>query len=501
MESTTISACIIVIFGGTGDLARRKLLPAIYNLFRREILPESFAVVATGRQDKSNDEYRLEVADVIRKYARLELDEAKWSQIRERFYYCRFEFEDPRGYQELNRLLNNLDEKYQTCGNRIYYLATAPEFFEVIVHRLQQQGMVCNQHSWQRLAIEKPFGRDLASARQLNRMITGVFLEQNIYRIDHYLGKEMLQNLMVIRFANIFFEPVWNHHYIDHVRILASETVGVENRGGYYEKAGALRDMVQSHMLQLLTLVAMEPPTDNAADSIRNEKVKILRALVEFSPETIREQVVVGQYDAGMIDNQPVNRYRDEDKVAPDSVTETFVALKAFLDHPRWTGVPFYIRTGKRLTQKATEVTIQFKAAPQSLFFAAAGRLEPDVLTIKIQPQEGASFQFNVKQPGTRELVVPITMDYCQNCLDENNSPESYERLFREIIHGDQSLFTRWDEVEYAWKYISRIHQALEPGKEVFPNYPAGSWGPEAAVELLKRDGRKWRNSGGERRR
>ncbi|MDN5315892.1 MAG: glucose-6-phosphate 1-dehydrogenase [Thermoanaerobacterium sp.] len=478
---------IMVIFGGTGDLTHRKLMPALYNLLYEKNLPENFCVVSVGRRDKTDDVYRNEVYESIRKYSRIKLDENLWKILRNKIYYQKFDFHDDDGYTRLKGFLNELDGNYKTDGNRIFYLAVAPEYFELIVEKLYEHGMVENSKSWQRVMIEKPFGKDFNSAKYLNKKITDVFSEKNTYRIDHYLGKEMLQNIMVIRFANVFFEPVWNNKYIDNVQISSSETVGIENRGGYYEKAGALRDMIQNHMLQLLTLTAMEPPVDLTTDSIHDEKVKVLKSLQELTPELVLKNAVRGQYEG----------YRNEDRVSPDSDTETFAALKVFVDNFRWAGVPFYIRTGKKLPVKSTEIIIQFKPLPGILYFKEYGGLMPNLLVIKIQPEEGVFLQFNAKKPGTLNKLIPVKMDFCQNCQVGMNSPEAYERLIYDALRGDSTLFTRWDEVEYSWKYVDKIADVWRNQKPDFPNYKPGTWGPMDADNLLLKDNFKWWNIGG----
>lgn len=475
---------IMVIFGGTGDLTHRKLMPAIYNLLYENNLPEKFCVVSIGRRDKTTESYRKEVYDSISKYSRIQLSDDVWNILKNKIYYQRFDFNDDNGYITLKKFLSELDNKYNTNGNRIFYLAVAPEYFDLIVTKLDVHGMVSNKTSWQRVMIEKPFGRDLNSAKYLNKKITEVFTEKNTYRIDHYLGKEMLQNILVIRFSNVFFEPVWNNKYIDNIQISSSETVGVENRGGYYEKAGALRDMIQNHMFQLLTLTAMEPPVNLDTESIHDEKVKVLKSIQELTPELIIKNAVRGQY----------RDYRKEDRVSPNSTTETFVALKTYIENFRWAGVPFYIRTGKKLPVKSTEIIVQFKPLPGILFFKENGGLTPNLLVIKIQPEEGVFLQFNAKKPGTVNKIIPVQMDFCQNCQIGSNSPEAYERLIYDVIRGDSTLFARWDEVEYSWKYVDKIAEVWRNETPNFPNYEPMTWGPEDAEKLLQRDNFKWWN-------
>ncbi len=474
---------LMVIFGGTGDLTRRKLIPALYNLKYQNTLPENFALVAIGRKNKTNEEYRKEMSEFVKTYSRFNFSEDIWGNLSSRIFYKRFDFTSDNGYVELQQFLNELDKKYGTQGNRIYYLAVAPEYFAVIVEKLYKHAMASNQTSWQRVVIEKPFGENLESARKLNKVITDVFTERNTYRIDHYLGKEMLQNIMVIRFANVFFEPIWNRKYIDNVQISAVETIGIENRGGYYEKAGALRDMVQNHMMQLLMLTAMEPPASLDTESIRDEKVKVLKSLEIMTPESVEKNVVRGQYVG----------YRNEEKVSPNSNTETFVALKVQIENFRWAGVPFYLRTGKKMPKKSTQIIIQFKPLPGILYFKEYKNLLPNLLIIKIQPEEGVKLQFNAKIPGSAGMIIePVSMDFCQKCEISNNSPEAYEKLLLDVMKGDSTLFTRWDEVEYSWKFVDAIAEAWANKIPDFPNYQPGTWGPKEADELLKRDQRTW---------
>ncbi|MGB9680144.1 MAG: glucose-6-phosphate dehydrogenase [Thermoanaerobacteraceae bacterium] len=476
---------IMVIFGGTGDLTHRKLMPAIYNLKYQNMLPDNFAIVSIGRRDKTEDEYRKEVFESIKNYSRFDIDNEIWDNLSKRIYYKKFDFADESGYKNLNTVLNEIDEKYNTNGNRIYYLAVSPEYFGVIVEKLRKHCMAESGNSWHRVVIEKPFGEDLKSAQKLNKIITDAFTEKNIYRIDHYLGKEMLQNIMVIRFANVFFEPVWDRRYIDNVQISSNEIVGIENRGSYYEKAGALRDMVQNHMLQLLTLTAMEPPVNLNTESIRDEKVKVLKSIEMFTPEIVEKNVVRGQYIG----------YKEEEHVSFDSNTETFVALKLHIENFRWAGVPFYIRTGKKMPEKSTEIIVQFKPLPGVLYFKEYGNLMPNLLIIRIQPEEGVNLQFNAKVPGAGNLVIqPVDMDFCQNCQITNNSPEAYERLIFDVMKGDSTLFTRWDEVLYSWNIVDSISDAWENQKTSLYYYKQGTWGPEEANLLLTRENRKWWN-------
>ncbi|SFQ47057.1 glucose-6-phosphate dehydrogenase [Caldicoprobacter faecalis] len=490
--------CLLVIFGGTGDLAHRKLYPAVYNLFLSEQLSQHFAVVSVGRRDKTDEEFRQDAVEAIKKFSRPNSGtDEDLNAVVSRFYYYKLDISDSYGYVGLKEYLSRLDDRYGTQGNRLYYLAVAPEHFKTIVQHLKSAGMVLNDGlSWQRLIIEKPFGSDLSSAIALNNVITSVFSERHVYRIDHYLGKEMLQNIMAIRFANALFEPLWNNKYIDHVQIISSETVGVENRGPYYEKAGALRDMIQNHMLQLLMLTAMEPPAQLDTESIRDEKVKVLKSLSEMTPAKVRRDVVRGQYGGGYIDGKPVVGYREESRVSPFSNTETFVAMKVEIENFRWGGVPFYLLTGKRLPEKFTEIVIQFISLPEVLYFKELKGLKPNTLLIRIQPREGVELYFNAKKPGVKNEIIQVGMDFCQNCAVDAVSPDAYERLLLDAMKGDSALFTRWDEVEYAWRFVDNIAKVWAEEEPDFPNYPAGTWGPPAAKELIERDGRKWRMMG-----
>lgn len=495
LDLTADLSCVLVIFGGTGDLTHRKLLPAIYNLKHSGKLPESFAVVSIGRREISDEEYRQQAYKSIKSFSRFKIiDENIWQDVSKRLYYKKFEFDNSSGYEELKTFLAQLDKKYNTKGNRIFYLAVSPEYFGLINDELNKQSMVINDNSWQRLIIEKPFGRDLTSAQKLNRKIKNVFGEDNTYRIDHYLGKEMIQNLMVLRFANSIFEPLWNNRYIDNIQISSSETVGVENRGGYYEHSGALKDMVQNHMLQLLTLTAMEPPVDLSSSSIRDEKVKILRSLEEITPKKIKKDIIRGQYVEGFINNNKVAAYRQEDRVSEISTTETFAALKLHVENFRWAGVPFYIRTGKRMKTKSTEIIVQFKSIPNVLYSKEYDNLNPNLLVIGVQPREGIYFKFNNKRPGTENFIIPVEMDFCQTCQFESNTPEAYERLLYDVMNGDNTLFTSWDEVEYSWKFVDNISSQWGNDKLSISNYEAGSFGPKEADELLLRDNKHWWN-------
>lgn len=482
MKVSNMNSNTFVIFGGTGDLTHRKLMPALYNLLKENNLPRSFAVVSIGRRNLSREEYLEQIKTSIITYGRYPFDEDTWSELRNLIYYKQMDFTDISEYELLKSFLNEVDIKHHTNGNRIYYLAVAPEFFEVIVDNLAKTNLNKHEGKSTRVMIEKPFGRNLQSAIYLNQKIIEVFGEENTYRIDHYLGKEMLQNIMVIRFANSLFEPVWNKDYIEQIQITASETIGVGSRGNYYENAGAIRDMVQSHLLQLLSLIAMELPKDLSPNSVRDEKVKVLQKLKPTNKEDIKKSVVRGQYKS----------YRHEPNVSPTSNTETFVALKLEVDTPRWKNVPFYVRTGKKLPRKAIEIIIQFKH-PEKMLYDNLTSI-PNMLIIKVQPQEGIYLVFNAKKPGTKNTIIPVQMDFCQNCDVGINTPEAYERLLLDAFNGDSTLFARWDEVLYSWKFIDAIIETWQDDNVNLPHYEDGSYGPEEANALLARDGREWIN-------
>lgn len=492
MDTKTLAPCTMVIFGGTGDLTHRKLVPALYNLIRDGLLPEHFAVVCVGRKHKSKEEYLSELLCSTSRHSRFQVNTQTWKTLSDKIYYYRLEFSDSAGYKNLKGFLEDLDKNCGTLGNRLYYLAVSPEYFETITLNLKYNQMAESPGSWHRLVIEKPFGKSLETARYLNSIITDVFSEENIYRIDHYLGKEMLQNLLVFRFGNAMFENIWNSRYIDNIQITFSETVGVENRGGYYDSSGALRDMLQNHMLQLLSLVAMEPPASLETEAIRDEKVKLLRTLESMTPATICSNTVRGQFGEGSVNGEAVPGYRQENGVSLDSATESFAAVRLFIKNFRWGSMPFYLRTGKRLPEKCSQIVIEFKSLPDILYFKAYKGLMPNLLVIRIQPREGISFYFNAKKPGALNEITNVNMDFCQNCHFKGSSPEAYERLLSDALRKDATLFTRWDEIESSWRFIDSIANVWQNDKPDFPNYTPGTWGPQAAYELLARDGRKW---------
>ena len=483
---------VLIIFGGTGDLTNRKLMPAVYNLIKDGLLPEHFAVLAVGRKDKTQEIYKEEIKNSIIKYSRNEFHDEVWEKMAQLVTYFKMDFTDPGQYSTLSDFLESYELKFQTNGNRIFYLAVAPEFFETIIHGIHESNLVRPVADYSRVVIEKPFGKDLLTARSLNQKILQVFPEKSIYRIDHYLGKEMIQNILVLRFCNFIFESVWNNKYIDHVQITLSETLGVESRGAYYEKSGATRDMVQNHILQILSLIAMEPPVNLKMDSIRNEKLKVLEAMEEISDEFLEKNVIFGQYGSGEQEGILVPGYREEKNVDPASETETFVALKLHIDNFRWAGTPFYIRTGKRLAKQSGEIVIQFKEMPGVLYYKDVYEQTPNLLCIKFQPGNGVRFSFNTKDFSVHNGIVATQMETGGNTPGQGNTPEAYERLIYDIIRGDGTLFSRWDEVEAAWTVADKLIQYREQKKSSFPNYQAGTMGPDRAKELLTQDGRKW---------
>ncbi len=487
--------CSIVIFGATGDLTHRKLIPALYNLAADGELPPGTTVIGFARRPKTDDGFRSELEETTKEFSRQTVREEVWKTFAAALFYHQSDFENESGYQSLAKRLDQIDGERGTRGNRLFYFAAGPEQFEPILKNLKAAGLNKGDNGgWARVIIEKPFGRDLASARELNRVVSNSFAEDQTYRIDHFLGKETAQNILVLRFANAIFEPIWNARYIDHLQITAAETLGVEARGGYYETAGALRDMVQNHMLQLLCLVAMEAPTDLRADSIRDEKLKVVRSLRRYSNEDVAKFVVRGQYGKGSINGEDVPAYRDEERVDPKSETETYVALRMLIDNWRWSEVPIYVRVGKRLPKSATEISVHFKKAPMVLFNRDNTVLDQNVLVVRIQPDEGISLRMMAKIPGTSLRIEPVKMDFHYGTSFGRPSPEAYERLLLDAMSGDATLFARRDEVEEAWSFIDTIENgwaAKDAASLTF--YPAGSWGPEEADELLARDGRSWR--------
>ena len=498
-RAKTPHACVVTIFGASGDLTKRKLIPALYNLALEKRLPERFAVVGYARSEMSDDDFRENMRAAVSEFSRTGLkDEDVWRQFASTLYYVRGGYEDDEGYLRLREFLDGFDHGSRVLPARVFYLATPPELYGPVVQRIAAAGLTPKESDGEpraRVVIEKPFGTDLQSARELNRSIHQALDESQVFRIDHYLGKETVQNIMVFRFANAVFEPIWNRRYVDHVQITAAESVGVENRGGYYEKAGVVRDMFQNHLLQLLCLTAMEPPVGFNADAVRDEKGKLLRSVRPVSPEEVANVAVRGQYGPGKIDGKEVIGYRQEPGVAKDSNTVTYAAIKLLIDNWRWEGVPFYLRSGKRMAKRVTEVAIQFKRPPMLLFNACAVEdVNPNVLVLRIQPDEGISLTFEVKPPGPVICVSPLSLNFNYEQSFGASPPEAYETLLEDCIEGDSTLFTRHDWVESAWTLMDPIIQVWHLSKpKNFSNYEAGSWGPREADEFVQRDGRRWR--------
>ena len=489
-------AGILVIFGASGDLTKRKLLPALFHLRQNDLLPKEFAIVGVARRPLG-DEFAADMRAGIVEFGSVEASDPKLDEFVKHISYFPLNFDDPASYARLKAELDRIGKERSIGGKRIFYLATAPEFFAGIIENLGAQGMAQPEKGQASVVIEKPFGHDLDSARELNEQVNAVFQESQVFRIDHYLGKETVQNILVFRFANGMFEPVWNRNYIDHVQITASETLGVEGRGPFYEKAGALRDVVQNHMMELLSFVAMEPPSSFDAEAVRREKVKAWRAI----PSIPILNAVRGQYGPGLIDGQRVAGYRDEERVNPESGVETYAAVRLEIENWRWAGVPFYLRAGKRMKKRATEISIQFKQPPLLIFnrMASAGpcqEIQPNLLTIRIQPDEGIALRFGAKVPTTPNMdVCPVNMDFDYAAAFGKSSANGYERLLLDAMLGDQTLFSHRDGVEITWALYTPILQAwATKNPEVFPNYFAGSWGPECSDHLLEKSGRTWRN-------
>lgn len=480
---------LIMIFGATGDLAKRKLFPSIYRLIQKGKISESFAVIGVARRPLSNEEFQQNVKDSVRGAIK---DAGDLDEFISHFYYHSHDVTDSGSYMSLKDIAENLDDHYELEGNRIFYLAMAPEFFGTIAEHLKSDGLT-DVAGFKRLVIEKPFGHDLESAKQLNEQIRQAFSEEEIYRIDHYLGKEMVQNIEVIRFSNAIFEPLWNNRYISNIQVTSSEVLGVEERGRYYETSGALRDMVQNHMLQMVALLAMEPPIRLNTEEIRSEKVKVLRAMRPLEGEGVKKHFVRGQYGAGVMGGQEVPDYRDEHNVDPASNTETFVAGKLLIDNFRWAGVPFYIRTGKRMAAKSTKIVIQFKDIPMNLYYQSEKTLNPNLLVIHIQPEEGITLYLNAKKAGQHMDATPIKLNFSNTGVDGINTPEAYEKLLYDCMRGDATNFTHWDEVALSWSFVDKISDVWENTKaENFPNYASGTMGPREADELLEKDGFFW---------
>jgi glucose-6-phosphate 1-dehydrogenase len=479
--------CILVIFGASGDLTSKKLIPALYALSLRRLLPENFAIVGAARTEETDDDFRARMKEAVQAHARDPFIDEAWDRLAAGMHYVTLDFADENAEDALRDRLNALDAERNTQGNRVYYFAVPPSAIGTLVAEIARRRAT---NGWIRLIIEKPFGHDLASAKALNAEIQAHYSESEVFRIDHYLGKETVQNMLALRFANGIFEPIWNRQFIDHVQITVAESIGIEGRAGYYEHAGAIRDIFQNHLLQLVAITAMEPPIDFTADSVRNEKVKVLKSIHTPGPK----HVVRGQYGAGFVEGDEVAAYREEEGVAPGSTTETFVAAKLFVDNWRWADTPFYVRMGKRLARRETTIAIQFKRAPHPPFQdGASDGLRPNVLLIHVQPNEGISLAIGAKVPGQGMTIRSVHMDFLYGGAFREGLPDAYERLILDAMLGDATLFTRSDEIEEQWALVDAIVAFWQRDRPNFPNYEAGTWGPSASDDLVHRDGRSWR--------
>ncbi len=483
-KQPSMEACLMIIFGATGDLTFRKLIPALYQLEKKKELGNGFGVVAVARKPISLKAYLQKAKERVKTHTGEDFEESVWEDLKERIRYQPLEFSNENDYESLNETLSNLDQKIGARGNRLFYMAASPKYFEEISRHIKKKDLYNEKQGWKRLMVEKPFGRDLISAQKLNQALTKVFQEEEIFRVDHYLMKEMVQDLIMIRAANQIFEPTWNREHIDHVQIISTESEGVGTRGEYYDQAGVLRDMVQNHMLQMLALTAVELPGNLTAKNLREEKNKILQSLIPFKEDSLEEQMVLGQYQG----------YREEPGVAENTSTETYAAIRVFLNHPRWLGVPFYLKTGKGLKEKAARIVIQYRLPMGSCCLGKTKEIEePNRLTLNIQPLEGVVLSFNTKQPGTLDTILPVNMDFCQNCLIGMNTPEAYEKLLGDAAKGDQTSFTHWKEVEASWKWTDTLIDWAGKHPEKIKFYEKGSQGPPEAINLVHREpGRKW---------
>jgi glucose-6-phosphate 1-dehydrogenase len=492
----TAEPCTVIIFGASGDLTKRKLVPALYRLTQERLLPAEFAILGFARTANTDEEFRARMKDAVATYSEARrVDEAVWESFAQGIFYLPGNINDPESYRQMRERLDEIDRLRGTAGNRVFYLSTAPGFYSEAIRQLGDAGLAKPEgKGWTRIIIEKPFGHSLSSARQLNVDVAKVFDEEQVYRIDHYLGKETVQNLMVFRFANGIFEPVWNRQYIDHVQITNAEAIGVEDRGGYYETAGVLRDMIQNHVFQVLSLVAMEPPNSLEANAVRDEKIKVMQTVRPISVDRVDEFAVRGQYGPGSVGGKQAKGYREEKDVNPESNTDTYAAVKLYFDNWRWAGVPFYLRSAKRMPKRVTEIAIQFKEAPHLIFRdAASGQMEPNQLIVRVQPDEGITLRIGAKVPGQVTRIRWVNMDFRYGASFGVASPEAYERLLLDCILGDSTLYARRDMTERGWEIVMPILESWQSRKADFPNYEAGTWGPDSADELLEKDGRKWR--------
>ncbi len=485
---------IIIIFGASGDLTSRKLIPAIFSLKSLNLLPEKFAIIGVGRSEITDEDFRLKMSEAIKKFSEEKTGNEQIKSFTQDLCYISMDSSSISEYDKLNEVLSVTDKKYGIGGNYIFYLATPPLMYEVISLNLASKGLMSQQEGFRRVIIEKPFGYDLISGRKLNSTLHELISEEQIYRIDHYLGKETVQNLLVMRFANGIFEPLWNRNFIDRIEITSAESIGIETRGGYYDSSGALRDMVQNHLLQMVGLTAMEPPSSLDADPIRNEVLKVFQSLQPIKEEDVPKQVIRGQYTGSLIRGECVAGYRNENGVERNSRTETYVAIKFYINNWRWGGVPFYVRTGKRLPTRVTEIVIHFKQTPHHLFQREAGKLPANLLIIRIQPDEGMLLKFDMKEPGAGFNIKNVNMDFHYKELGDIRVPSAYERLLHDVMLGDSTLFSRDDEVEMSWKFLEPIQRAWTNNPEIkMFGYPAGTWGPEHASDLIEGEGLTWR--------
>ncbi len=493
---TTADPCTVILFGASGDLAKRKVIPAMYDLAQHNSLGERYAIIGFARTTMTDESFRSTIGEAAKTISEVgPIEPAKWNDFSSNLYYSAGEYGNPDSYTQLANRLAEIDKDKKLGGNRLFYLSTPPEVYPDIVEQLGRAGLSkpSNPNSWVRIIIEKPFGRDLASARELNKIVLNVFEEKQVYRIDHYLGKDTVQNLLVLRFGNGIFEPLWNRNYVDHVQITAAETLGVERRGGFYETAGALRDMIQSHVLQLTSLMAVEPPASFDATAVRNEKLKILQSIRPYNLEMVAQSAVRGQYAPGNANGNKLAGYRDEPGVNPKSRTETFVAMRVLIDNWRWAGVPFYLRTGKRLAKRTTEIMIQFRCAPHLVF--RDRDIEPNRLVLNIQPDEGISVSFGAKRPGTEMSIGNVTMNFSYREAFGGTSRSAYATLVNDCLRGDATLFDRGDSVEAAWSIVDPILDVWSAARTgTVPTYAASTWGPKESDQLLERDGRQWYN-------